>query len=50
MEHISRFRELDRKEHQLNAIGRGERQGFAGETADMTTARRNALGEVVEKQ
>ncbi|TEB20884.1 peptide transporter PTR2B [Coprinellus micaceus] len=31
------FRDLDRREYQLNAIGKGERQGFAGETPEMTS-------------
>ncbi|TEB20887.1 peptide transporter PTR2B [Coprinellus micaceus] len=31
------FRDLDRREYQLNAIGRGQRQGFAGETPEMTS-------------
>ncbi|EJD54827.1 PTR2-domain-containing protein [Auricularia subglabra TFB-10046 SS5] len=32
------FRKLDAQELRLNAIGTGERQGFAGETADVTVA------------
>lgn len=33
------FRGLDRREHELNQIGKGDRQGFVGETAEVTTKR-----------
>ncbi|KAJ3531109.1 hypothetical protein NMY22_g8289 [Coprinellus aureogranulatus] len=42
------FRDLDRREYQLNAIGKGERQGFAGESPEMTHALH--VGEVQAKQ
>ncbi|KAI5834215.1 PTR2-domain-containing protein [Schizophyllum commune Tattone D] len=32
------FRKLDQEEQHLNVVGLGERQGFAGESADVTTA------------
>jgi hypothetical protein len=39
------FRSLDRREHELNAIGKGQRQGFAGESAEATTAVITAAGQ-----
>jgi hypothetical protein len=39
------FRSLDRREHELNAIGKGKRKGFAGESAEATTAVITAAGE-----
>ncbi|KAI5887196.1 PTR2-domain-containing protein [Schizophyllum commune H4-8] len=32
------FRKLDQEEQRLNVVGLGDRQGFAGESADVTTA------------
>ncbi|RXW20960.1 hypothetical protein EST38_g4894 [Candolleomyces aberdarensis] len=44
------FRSLDRREHELNAIGKGARRGFAGESAEATTAVITATGQVKETQ